>query len=380
MPGPLAGLKIVELAGLGPAPFCGMVLADLGAEVVRVDRAGSDTPGLSFTPRFDVLNRGKKSVAVDMKNTHGLEVVLRLAAASDVLIEGFRPGVTERLGVGPAECLARNQKLVYGRMTGWGQDGPWATIAGHDIDYIAINGTLHTIGDAENPIPPLNLVGDFGGGGMLLALGVVSAVLHARQTGQGQVVDAAMIDGSALLMSSHHGFMAEGWWTPERASNLLDGGAPFYGTYRTGDGQFLAVGALEPKFFRAFVEGLGLGLENLPPQMDRDAWPQMRRTFEKVLISKTRDQWVSIFDGTDSCVAPVLSPDEALSNPQIEARGTFIEIDGVRQPGPAPRFSTTRPSVENGPSTPGDSTDWVLDGLGYSTDEIGMLRESGAIE
>lgn len=380
MSGPLAGLTVVELAGLGPAPFCGMVLADLGADVVRVDRAASDNRGLSFTPRFDVLNRGKRSVAVDLKSSHGLEVVLRLAESSDVLIEGFRPGVTERLGLGPAECLARNPELVYGRMTGWGQDGPWATIAGHDIDYIALNGTLHSIGVAEAPTPPLNLVGDFGGGGMLLALGVVSAVLHARQSGQGQIVDAAMIDGSALLMSSHHGFIAEGWWKQERASNLLDGGAPFYATYRTRDGRFMAVGALEPHFFRVFVEGLGLEVDELPHQMDRDSWPEMRTTFESVFLKKTRDEWASIFDGTDSCVAPVLSPNEAPSHPQIAARGTFVDVDGVRQPGPAPRFSMTHPVVRNGPTTPGDSTDWVLDRLGYSPDEIGMLRESGAVE
>lgn len=373
MSGPLHGLRVVELAGLGAAPFCGMVLADLGAAVVRVDRIGV-RPAISAS--FDVLGRGKQSMAVDLKRAEGREVVLRLADASEALIEGFRPGVTERLGVGPDVCLARNPALVYGRLTGWGQDGLLADTAGHDINYIAISGALGSIGPAEDPVVPLNLVGDFGGGGMLLALGVVSAVLAARDTGVGQVVDAAMVDGSALLLASHHGYMGEGWWSPNRASNLLDGAAPFYTTYRTADGGHVAVGALEPKFFAVMLEGLGLSPSDLPEQYDRSGWHELRGILAERFASGSRDHWVQVFSGTDACVSPVLSIAEATQHQHLRARDVFIEIEGVHQPAPAPRFSVTRSDDPAGPARIGADTDQILESLGYSPPEIGKLRSA----
>jgi alpha-methylacyl-CoA racemase len=377
MAGPLQGLVVTELAGLGPAPFAGMVLADLGARVIRVERIGGG--GLFAPSRNDVMSRGRESITVDLKSSEGVEIVLRLAAISDALIEGFRPGVTERLGVGPGECLAANPALVYGRVTGWGQEGPLASMAGHDIDYIAVSGALHPVGSAGDPVPPLNLVGDFGGGGMLLALGVVSGVLHARESGQGQVVDASMVDGSALLTASHHGYMADGWWQPHRQSNLLDGAAPFYTTYRTSDENHVAVGALEPQFFAALLEGLDLTPDDVGPQNDRDAWPAMRERFARIFSTMTRDEWASHFEGTDACVAPVLSLAEAPSHPYNLARETFRDVDGVAQPGPAPRFSVTRPDLGQPPRMLGEDTDAVLMSLGYSHDEIGTLRSSGVV-
>ena len=377
MPGPLQGLVVTELAGLGPAPFAGMVLADLGARVIRVDRV--DGAGLFAGSKNDVLSRGRESIAIDLKSSEGAEIVLRLAQISEALIEGFRPGVTERLGLGPAELLARNPALVYGRMTGWGQDGPMSSMAGHDIDYIALSGALHSVGTADDPIPPLNLVGDFGGGGMLLALGVIAGVLHARESGQGQVVDAAMVDGSALLTASHHGFLADGWWRPQRQSNLLDGAAPFYTTYRTSDGEHVAVGALEPQFFAALLEGLGLTPEEVGSQNDRGAWPTMREKFASIFATMTRDQWATHFHGTDACVAPVLSLTEAPTHPHNLARSTFPEVDGLIQPGPAPRFSVTEPALVRGPVEPGEHTDDILSALGYSEGEIGTLRSSGSV-
>jgi alpha-methylacyl-CoA racemase len=368
---------ITELAGLGPAPFCGMVLADLGATVIRLARAGGS--GLFGEEHHDVLDRGKQSVIVDLKQSDGREIVLRAAARSAALIEGFRPGVTERLGVGPAECLARNPSLVYGRMTGWGQEGPLAGRAGHDIDYIALSGALHAIGPSERPVPPLNLVADFGGGGMLLAVGVLAAIIHARATGEGQVVDAAMVDGSALLTASHHGLLADGWWVPERETNLLDGAAPFYTTYRTSDGGHVAVGALEPQFFAALLEGLGLEVDQVGAQGDREAWPEMRRLFAERFGSRTRDAWAEHFAGTDACVAPVLSLVEAPADPHNRHRGTFVEIEGVVQPGPAPRFQRTRTDIPSPPEPAGASTDSVLATLGFSPDEIGKLRAAGAV-
>lgn len=376
MAGPLKGLVVVELAGIGPAPFAGMVLADLGARVIRVDRLGGG--GLFAPSENDILSRGRESIVVDLKSPRGVAVLLRLVAVSEALIEGFRPGVTERLGVGPAECLAANPALVYGRMTGWGQDGPMASMAGHDIDYIAVSGALHPIG-GEDPVPPLNLVGDFGGGGMLLALGVIAGVLHARETGVGQVVDAAMVDGSALLTASHHGYMADGWWAPRRQSNLLDGAAPFYTTYRTSDGNHVAVGALEPQFFAALLEGLGLGADDVGPQHDREGWPAMRDRFAGIFSTMTRDQWAAHFEGTDACVAPVLSLAEAPTHRHNVVRKTFQDVDGLVQPGPAPRFSVTPPELAKSPVNPGEDTDAVLTFLGYSQDEIGTLKSSGAV-
>lgn len=377
MPGPLDGVVITELAGLGPAPFAGMVLSDLGARVIRIDRLGG---GAMFPPSpTNVLDRGRDSIAVDLKRDEGVEVVLRCVERSDALIEGFRPGVTERLGVGPAQCLARNSSLVYGRMTGWGQDGPWSSMAGHDIDYIAMSGALHAVGPAEEPVPPLNLVGDFGGGGMLLVVGVLAGIVAARIGGEGQVVDAAMVDGSALLTASHHGFMAEGWWTDERESNLLDGAAPFYTTYATKDGLHVAVGALEPQFFASLVAGLGLSGDEVGTQNDRDEWPRMRRLFASRFVTRTRDEWAEHFAGTDACVAPVLSMKEAPVHPHNQSRGTFVEVAGVIQPGPAPRFSATPARVAKPPGFPGADTDSVLAELGFSPDDIGTMRKSGVV-
>jgi alpha-methylacyl-CoA racemase len=379
MAGPLQGLRVVELAGLGPAPFCGMVLADLGAEVIRVDRPDMALGAHSSSTRHDLANRGKQSVAVDLKHEAGVELVLRLAGAAEAFLEGFRPGVTERLGLGPAPCLARNPALVYGRMTGWGQEGPWAGRAGHDIDYIALSGVLHAIGTEDRPIPPLNLVGDYGGGGMLLAVGILAAVLHARVTGSGQVVDAAMVDGSALLATAMHGYMAEGFWTTARATNLLDGGAPFYSVYETADGAHVAVGALEPQFFADLLAGLQIEPSSLGEQSDRSRWPEMRDLFASRFLELSRDEWAERFAGSDACVAPVLTPLEAPTHPHLRERGTFIRIDGVTQPGPAPRFSLTPTGLPGGPTHPGRDTDRILEGLGYSQEQIGTLRRVGAV-
>jgi alpha-methylacyl-CoA racemase len=378
MAGPLAGLVVTELAGLGPAPFCGMVLADLGAEVIRIDRIGGRSVPIGSTDS-DLLNRGKLSISINLKDEAGIEVALRTVARSDALIEGFRPGVAERLGVGPGDCLARNPTLVYGRMTGWGQTGPLSQMAGHDIDYIALSGALHSIGPSQQPFPPLNLVGDFGGGGMLLAIGVLAAVIHARGSGEGQVVDAAMVDGSALLMASHHGYLADGWWRDARDANLLDGAAPFYSTYRTADGGHVAVGALEPQFFAELLRGLGLNPDDLGAQNDRDGWPEMRRVFAEQFEKRTRDQWAAHFDGTDACVVPVLSMTEAPEHHHNRKRGTFVEIDGVAQPAPAPRFSATPAEIDRPPAAPGSNTNEVAAAAGFSESQIVKLRESGAI-
>ena len=379
MTGPLQGLRVVEIAALGPAPFCGMMLADLGAEVVRVDRADAVTGEHSPSTSKDLMRRGKTSIGVDLKNEEGVKVVLRLVEGAEALIEGFRPGVTERLGIGPAQCLARNPALVYGRMTGWGQDGPLSERAGHDIDYIALSGVLAAIGPEEAPVPPLNLVGDFGGGGMFLVVGVLAAVLHARSTGIGQVVDAAMIDGSALLTTAMHGHIAEGWWRPVREANLLDGGAPFYAVYETADGGHVAVGALEPQFFAALLEGLGIDQASLPAQGDREGWPVIKTVLASKFAARSRDEWAEHFAATDACVTPVLDANEAPGHPHNEAREVFIEVDGVIQPAPGPRFSATPVPRPRGPGYPGRDTDFVLNTLGYSETEISMLRRVGAV-
>ncbi len=379
MTGPLQGMRVVEIAALGPAPFCGMVLADLGAEVVRVDRADAVTGGHTSSTRNDLMGRGKRSIGVDLKHQHGMGVVLHLVEGADALIEGFRPGVTERLGIGPAPCLARNPALVYGRMTGWGQDGPLSGRAGHDIDYIALSGALAAIGPEPRPLPPLNLVGDFGGGGMFLAVGLLAAVLHARETGEGQVVDAAMIDGSALLTTAMHGHIAEGWWTARREANLLDGGAPFYAVYETADGEHMAVGALEPQFFGALLEGLEIDPESLPAQSDKEGWPTIKAALASKFASQSRDEWAERFAEIDACVAPVLDTTAASEHPHNKAREVFIEVDGVPQPAPGPRFSATPASRPSGPGYPGRDTDLVLESLGYSETEISMLRRVGAV-
>jgi alpha-methylacyl-CoA racemase len=376
MAGPLAGVRIVELAGLGPAPFAGMVLADLGAEVVRVDRPGRP----NAVARMDVLNRGRRSIAVDLKHPDGVEVVLRLAAGADALVEGFRPGVAERLGVGPEACLGRNPRLVYGRMTGWGQDGPYAAEAGHDITYAAVAGALAHIGRAgQPPTPPLNLVADFGGGGMLLAVGVLSAILSAQRTGEGQVVDAAMVDGVALLMAPFFMALRSGFFSDERGTNLLDSGAPFYDCYPCADGRYVAVGALEPQFYAALLDGLGLDAAELGAQNDQANWAEMRRRFGAVFATRERDEWVAHFAGRDACVAPVNTTDETFADPHLVARGTVVEPEGVPQPAPAPRFGATPATLERPPPRPGEHTDEVLAGLGYRDGEIAALRAGGAV-
>ena len=345
--GPLAGVRVIELAGIGPGPLCGMLLADLGAEVIQVDRPG---PAVSPLPQqSDITSRGKRRVVVDLKHPRGAEVVLRLAAASDALIEGYRPGVTERLGVGPADCLARNPALVYGRMTGWGQDGPLAASAGHDIGYIAVTGALHAIGRAGGPPQvPVNYLGDFGGGSMFLALGLVAGVLAARATGRGRVVDAAIVDGTAALQAMTYGLLADGAWTDERGTNLLDTGAPYYDVYATADGRHMAVGALERQFYAAFLDVLfapeGVPAE-LPGQQDRTRWPELRARFAARFAERTQEEWTRAFSGTDACVAPVRTLTEAPADPHLAARGTYLTADGVVQPAPAPRFSDGTPGA-----------------------------------
>ncbi|HZU71190.1 MAG TPA: CaiB/BaiF CoA-transferase family protein, partial [Acidimicrobiales bacterium] len=336
MSGPLQGVRVVEVAGIGPGPFAAMMLADMGAEVIRVDRAQAVRGGDPARPPMDVLARGRRSIGVDLKNPDGVETVLRLVEGSQALIEGFRPGVAERLGIGPQECLARNPALVYGRMTGWGQDGPYASMAGHDINYIALAGTLHPIGRAGGPpVPPLNLVGDFGGGGMLLAFGVACGLLEAGRTGQGQVVDAAMVDGAAVLAAMFHGFTASGIWTEERGTNLLDTGAHFYDVYETADARFVSIGSIEPQFYAELLRLTGLEGEDLPHQMDRSQWAALKERLAAVFRTKTRDEWCSIMEGTDVCFAPVLSLSEAPAHPHNQARRTFVEVGGVVQPAPA---------------------------------------------
>ncbi|HEY3708926.1 MAG TPA: CaiB/BaiF CoA-transferase family protein [Amycolatopsis sp.] len=359
MAGPLSGLKVVELAGIGPGPHACMVLADLGADVVRVERPPGSLDLSGGKP--DPLLRGRRSVAADLKTAEGLELVLRLAEKADVLVEGLRPGVTERLGVGPDACLARNPRLVYGRMTGWGQEGPLAKRAGHDINYIGLIGVLHAIGrGGERPVPPLNLVGDFGGGSMFLLVGVLSALWERERTGLGQVVDAAMVDGAGVLAQLMWALRGLGSWSDERGSNLLDGGAPFYDTYVCADGRYVAVGSLEPQFYAALLAGLELDPASLPPQLDRAGWPTLRATFTKAFLARTRDEWAELFGDVDACVTPVLAPDEAATHPHLAARSGLIEIDGVLQPAPAPRFSRTATDLPTPPPKPGADTEAVL--------------------
>ncbi|MFC3573930.1 CaiB/BaiF CoA-transferase family protein [Streptomyces yaanensis] len=364
--GPLAGVRVVELAGIGPGPFAGMVLADLGADVVRVDRPGGS--GLAINPEYDITNRNKRSVIVDLKAEDGPARVLDLVERADILIEGYRPGVTERLGVGPESCHARNPGLVYGRMTGWGQEGPLAPRAGHDIAYIALTGTLGMIGDPDAPPAiPANLVGDYAGGALYLVVGVLAALHHARATGAGQVVDAAIVDGAAHLASMIHGMLAAGGWQDRRGANLLDGGCPFYGTYETADGQYMAVGALEQQFYEEFVDLLGIA-DQAPARKDIAHWGDLRDTVAARFKTRTRDEWTAVFEGSDACVAPVLSLREAPAHPHLAARGTFTDHGGITQPAPAPRFSVTHTSVRSGPAQPGADTrdvarDWHVPGL-----------------
>ncbi len=380
MPGPLDGLKVLEIAGIGPGPFAAMMLADMGAEVVRIDRAQNVLGGDPATPPADVLNRGRRSIGVDLKHPEGVETVLTLIEQADGVIEGFRPGVMERLGLGPDVALARNPKLTYGRMTGWGQDGPYALAAGHDINYIALAGALEPIGRRGGPpVPPLNLVGDFGGGGMLLAFGMVCGILNAQSTGVGQVVDAAMVDGSAVLTTMFHSFRAMGIWEDERGTNMLDSGAHYYDVYETSDGKYVSIGSIEPQFYAELLRLTGLDGEDLPRQQDRVAWPALTDRMAEVFKAKTRDQWCALMEGTDVCFAPVLSLAEAPQHPHNLHRGTFIERDGVVQPAPAPRFSGTPVEVQRPPSHAGQHTDDVLTDWGISVDQVEKLRHAGAI-
>ncbi len=376
--GPLAGLRVVELQGIGPGPFCGMMLADMGAEIIRVDRSAAVGSGARSS---DVLARGRKSVAVDLKNPEGVETVLKLVESADVLLEGFRPGVTERLGLGPDVCLARNPKLIYGRMTGWGQTGTMAHAAGHDINYISLSGVLHAIGEGNSrPTPPLNLVGDFGGGGMLLAFGIVAALYERATSGQGQVIDAAMTDGSALLMNSIFGLMSQGVWNQNRGSNLLDGGAHFYGTYETKDGKHVSLGSIEPQFYALLLEKTGLDQDpDLAKQMSRDDWPMLRQKLAGVMATKTRDEWDGIMLGTDICYAPILNFEEAVEHPHNQARQTFVQSGDITQAAPAPRFSRTEPQLPEPPVAPGQHTDEILAGIGLDATAIANLKDSGAV-
>jgi alpha-methylacyl-CoA racemase len=382
--GPLAGVKIIELAGIGPAPFCAMLLADMGAEVVRVDRAanvGTDTDRDGNDARFNLLLRGRRNIAVDLKNKAGQDAVLRLIDQADALIEGFRPGVMERLGLAPDVCLKRNPKLVYGRMTGWGQDGPIAHIAGHDINYIALSGALAAIGEpGRGPVPPLNLIGDFGGGALYLAMGVLAGILSARTTGKGQVIDCSMVEGAASLMMMMYGALASGAWVEKRGHNRTDGGSHFYQVYETKDGEYVSVGSIEPQFYNLLLTHTGLEGADLPPQSDRTQWPAMRARFAAIFKQKTRAEWVAIMQQTDICFAPVLTMSEAIDNEHNRDRESFVEVDGIAQPAPAPRFLGTPTRVLSPPARAGAHTDEVLRQWGFSAAEIGALHAAGAVK
>ena len=380
MSGPLSGIKVIEIAGIGPGPFCAMMLADMGADVLRVDRAGSVRDEPAERPSADLLNRGRRSVGVDLKHPEGVATILRLVDEADVLMEGFRPGVMERLGLGPDTCLERNPRLVYGRMTGFGQEGPLAQAAGHDINYISMAGALAHIGRAgEKPLPPLNLVGDFGGGGMLLAFGLVSALVERASSGKGQVVDAAMVDGAAVLMTMIHSFLGIGAWNNERGTNLLDTGAHFYDTYETKDGRYVSVGSIEPQFYAELLRLTGLEGQELPGQMDRAAWPEWRERLTGIFKSKTRDEWCEIMEGSNVCFAPVLTMGEAPLHPHNVARSTFVTFEDRVQAAPAPRFSRTEATIGGPPAPPGKHTDEVLADWGFSSQEVARLHEAKAI-
>jgi alpha-methylacyl-CoA racemase len=378
MSGPLSGMRIIEVAGIGPGPFAAMLLADMGADVIRVDRIGAATASFDIDPALDILSRNRRSIALDLKTPGGCDVLLRLCKTATALIEGFRPGVMERLGLGPAECMRANPALVYGRITGWGQTGPLARSAGHDINYIALSGCLHGIGRAgEPPVPPLNLVGDYGGGAMFLATGILAAVIHARATGQGQIVDAAILDGSALFLSAFMGLRSMGFWSDARAANLLDGGAYFYDCYITRDGKYLSIGALEPRFFAELLRITGLDAATYV-QDDPVQWPALRARLAEVILGRDRDEWVTVFGTADACVAPVLSMEEAPRHPHNIARGTFINRFDMLQPAPAPRFSETPGSVRSPPPLIGAHTRTILAELHVSGAAIDTLMRDGA--
>ena len=373
--GPLRGVKVLEFVGLGPAPFCAMLLSDLGAEVLRIDRPGAFGGGAS-----EVLARGRRSVGFNLKKPGAVAACLQLARSADILLEGYRPGVMERLGLGPEACLRTNPKLVYGRMTGWGQHGPLAHAAGHDLNYIALTGALGAIGSKARPFPPLNLVGDFGGGSLYLAVGVLAALHHARATGEGQVVDAAIVDGTTHLMGAIHQLSAMGMWAGARGENLLDGGAPFYECYECSDGAFVSIAPLEPEFFALLVEKLGLGGHPaVRSQYDASTWPEMRALFEETFRSRTRADWCALLEGTDACFAPVLSPAEAPDHPHMAARAAFETHEGVVQSAPAPRFSRTPGAVQGAAPKPGGDTEAALADWGFDAAALARLKESGAV-
>ena len=379
--GPLAGVKVVELGGIGPAPFCSMMLSDMGADALRIDRiVDSDSGVKGMEPRFNLINRGRRSVAMDLKNPRAIEAVKRLVARADAVTEGFRPGVAERLGLGPQDCLGLNPRLVYGRITGWGQEGPLAQAPGHDINYIALTGALHAIGRKDAPpTPPLNLVGDFGGGAMFLAFGIACALVEARTSGRGQVVDAAMVDGVSTLLTLVHGMRAAGEWTDERGSNRLDSGTPWYDVYETLDGKWISVGANELRFYKLLLEQLGLDEAALPDRDDRSGWPFLRSRFSEAFRQRTRDEWCHLLEGTDVCFAPVLNLSEAPHHPHLKERGTFVEVDKILQPAPAPRFSRTQPEIKRGAAAPGEHTTEALRDWGFEAAEIEDLRACGAV-
>jgi alpha-methylacyl-CoA racemase len=380
MSGPLSGVRIIEIAGIGPGPFAAMMLADMGAEVVRVDRAQAVTGDFSKA-NLEILNRGRRSIGVDLKQPEGVETVMRLVEQADALIEGFRPGVAERLNIGPDACLARNPRLVYGRMTGWGQEGPYAQAAGHDINYIALAGALAHFGRAgTKPTPPINLVGDFGGGGMLMAFGIACGLVESGRSGQGQVVDAAMVDGSAALMAMIWGFRALGIWG-DFGTNVLDTGAPFYDTYETADGKFVSLGSLEPQFYAELIDRLGLTDEvDVNRQMDGSGWPELRDRFTALFKTRTRDEWCEVLEHSDACFAPVLTMSEAVDHPHIRARHTVVQEYGLDQPAPAPRFSRTPGAIQGPPAWPGQHTEDVLIDWGFAADDVAKLRETGAVK
>jgi alpha-methylacyl-CoA racemase len=378
--GVLSGYRVIELAGIGPAPMCAMLLSDMGADVVRIDRLADAGLGVQVQTKYSLLNRGRRSVALDLKRPEATATVLRMVEKADALIEGFRPGVMERLGLGPDVCLTRNPRLVFGRMTGWGQEGPLAQAAGHDINYIALAGALYSIGRrGEAPVPPLNLVGDFGGGALYLALGIVAGMLEAQKSGKGQVIDVAMVDGVASLMTAIYGMHGAGIWTNDRGTNILDTGAHYYDVYETSDGKHISVGSIEAKFYEELLERSGLKNEELPRQNDRPSWPKMKERLRALFLTKTRDEWCRIMEATDICFAPVLNMDEAPQHPHNKLRATFVTQEGVTQPAPAPRFSRTPSAIQRPPAVPGEHTEEALRDWGFSATDLQNLRACGAI-
>jgi alpha-methylacyl-CoA racemase len=378
--GPLQNIKVIELAGIGPGPMCAMLLADLGADVIRVDRIEPSGLGIPIDPRFDVTARNRRSIAVDLKRPEGREAVVRLTTSADALIEGFRPGVAERLGIGPDVCLARNPRLVYGRMTGFGQDGVLANAAGHDLNYIALTGALHAIGPREGkPLPPLNLIGDYGGGALYLAMGILAALVERQKSGKGQVVDTAMVDGAASLMSAFFGLAAGGVWNSTRGDNVLDGGAPYYNVYETADGRYVSIATIEGKFFAELAQRIGLEARYIECQNERAMWPELERQLAEIFRAKSRDEWCKLLEGTDCCFAPVLSLEEAPSHPHNASREVFVEVDGYQQPAPAPRFSRSKTGTPRAVPHVGAQTEEILREAGYSEKDIDALRRAGAI-